>query len=208
MSAIVSFVNSSLTRSPRAKFLHALPLSALFLLGGPLDAQAGFIEDLFGSFGGGQQRAAEAPSSAPSRAERPKRREFQSSLGYLKGSKKRQPAARKDGGGKVAGAGPVKKGFCYAQAPQSADPGEAEALLHDSTLRAGDTIATAEGLRVYSGGGGCPHKSEDFLALASARNLKGSQRNSLLAIENAMKTRVGIGQVRSLLFSSTETVAH
>jgi hypothetical protein len=199
-----------------------LLLSAL-LLGGPPDAQAaGFLEELFGGFGGGgQDRAVQAPYSAPRRFERPRRREIRSSLDYLRGSPKQYPQkkysretskrlhpdARKDAIDTVAGAGPVKKGFCYDQPPRGADPGEVEALLHDTTLRAGDTIATAEGLRVYSGGGGCPHQPGDFLALASSRYFKGAKRDALLAIENAMKMRLDSEQAPSILFSTRDKEA-
>jgi hypothetical protein len=180
-------------------------LAAFILLGCQIEAQAGFLEEFFGAFGsGGQQRAVEAPN-----VERPRQRAFKSSLDYLpKGSNSRRRAAsRKGGDKKVAGSGPIKKGFCYDKPPQADDPGDAEALLHDTTLRAGDTIVTAEGLRVFQGGGGCPHKTGDFLALVDARSVKGAQRNSLLAIENAMKTRLNGGQVRSLLFSAKDREA-
>ncbi len=170
-------------------------------------AQAGFLDDLFGF--GGEQRAVEAPL-APRQVDRPKHRgsNWQSSLSYLKQSHSRKHAtARRDADDKVAGAAAVKKSFCYDQTAQAADPGQAEALLHDTTLRSGDIVATAEGLRVYEGGGGCPHKAGDFLALASARDLSSTKRNSLVAIENAMKTRLNGGQVRSLLFSAKETTS-
>ncbi len=184
--------------------MRVFAVSALFLFGGQIEAQAGFIEDLFGAFGGGQQRAAEAPPPRP--AAKSKARGYHSSLGYLPQAShpKRRAVARAVADDKVAGAGPVKKGFCHEQASQSADSGETEALLHDATLRAGDTIVTGEGLRVYEGGGGCPHKPEDFLALANSRDVKGSKRSSLLAIESALKTRLDAGQARGVLFSSKE----
>jgi hypothetical protein len=205
-----SYTNNSVTRSicrSPIRAVRALPLAALILFGCQIEAQAGFLEELFGSFGGGgEHRSAEAPS-----VERPRPRAFQSSLDYLQpqgaASNRRRSAGRKGGDKKLAGSGPVKKSFCYDQAQQAADLGEIDALLHDTTLRAGDTIVTADGLRVYQGGGGCPHKANDFLALADSRTVKSSQRNSLLAIENALKARVGGGQVRSLLFSARDQEA-
>jgi hypothetical protein len=198
-----SYSKNSLVRcvfhSRWRRCLQALPLSAFLLFGGQLDAQAGFFEELFGSFGGGGQQRAAEPRAAPRRLERSKRHEVRSTLEYLKApkqysrlsqknSKKPHAVAGRDSDS-AAAAGPIKKAFCYDQPAQGADPGEAEALLHDATLRSGDTIATTEGLRVYQGRVGCPHKPGDFLALADARGVKGARRNSLQAIEDAMKIR-------------------
>ncbi len=204
--SVISYFTSRLRCGPRIGF--ALSLSAFFAFQMTSDvAQAGFLEDLFGF--GGEQRAVEAPR-APRQAERQQHRgsNWQSSLSYLKQSHPRRHAtAHRDADEKVAGSAAVKKSFCYDQTTQAVEPGQADALLHDTTLRAGDIVATAEGLRVYEGGGGCPHKANDFLALASARDLSSTKRNSLVAIENAMKTRLNGGQVRSLLFSAKETTS-
>ncbi|WP_136495875.1 hypothetical protein [Methylocystis heyeri] len=192
-------------------------MSAFLLLGGQIDAQAGFLEDLFGAFGGGGQQWGAEPRAASRRLERPRRREVRSSLEYLKASPKQkapqkkyskrpQSLASKDSDD-VSAAGPIKKGFCYDQPPQGADPGEAEALLHDATLRAGDAIATAEGLRIYQGSSGCPHKPGDFLALVDARGVKGARLNSLQAIENAMKIRADEAAARSLFSSARDQEA-
>jgi hypothetical protein len=192
----------------RSRIGFALSLSAFFVVQMTSDvAQAGFLEDLFGF--GGEQRAVEVPR-APRETDRSRRRgsNWQSNLSYLKQSHQRRHAsAHRDSDEKVAGSAAVKKSFCYDQAAQAADPGQTEGLLHDTTLRSGDIVATAEGLRVYEGGGGCPHKAGDFLALASARDLSSTKRNSLVAIENAMKARLNSGQVRSLLFSAKETTS-
>jgi hypothetical protein len=193
-------------------------LSAFLLFGGQLDAQAGFFEDLFGSFGGGGQQRMAEPRAAPRRLERSKRHQVHSTLEYLKMPKQHLgPPQMKHSKGPhsvagrdsdaVAAGGPIKKVFCYDQPPQGADPGEAEALLHDATLRSGDTIATTEGLRVYQGRAGCPHKPGDFLALADARDVKGARRNSLQAIENAMKIRVDDEPGRSPFFGARDQEA-
>jgi hypothetical protein len=41
-------------------------------------------------------------------------------------------------------------------------------LLHDNTLRKGDVVMTADGFRVYEGGGWGSSKSEDFVSVAKA----------------------------------------
>jgi len=64
---------------------------------------------------------------------------------------------------------------------------------------------TDEGVRVFHGGGACPHKDSDFLALAETRDISSLKRNSLVAIENAMKTRIAVGQSRSLLFTARDS---
>jgi hypothetical protein len=61
----------------------------------------------------------------------------------------------------------------------------AEELLHDTTLRRGDVVMTAEGFRVYVGDGYGPTGPEDFVALAQARGLPKAERATLTAMERA-----------------------
>jgi hypothetical protein len=61
----------------------------------------------------------------------------------------------------------------------------AKELLHDDTLRRGDVVMMASGFRVYVGDGYGPSGSEDFVALASARNLPRDERATLAAMEKA-----------------------
>jgi hypothetical protein len=188
----------------KARIACALSLAALFAFDAGGDgARAGFLEELFGL--GAPQQAAQVPqpsgkSDRGRRAGRGSR--IQSSLSYM--PKARRHVA-KNAGEKVAGVPNGKKGFCYADTAQTVDPAQSDAILHDSTLRAGDTIVTDEGVRVFHGGGTCPHKDSDFLALAETRDISSLKRNSLVAIENAMKTRIAVGQSRSLLFTARDS---
>jgi tRNA A37 N6-isopentenylltransferase MiaA len=47
---------------------------------------------------------------------------------------------------------------------------------------------TAKGVRVFKGGGGCPHKNTDFLALAEIPGLPKRERRALAAIDKLIKT--------------------
>jgi hypothetical protein len=60
----------------------------------------------------------------------------------------------------------------------------ARELLTDSTLRKGDVVMTAEGFRVYEGGGYGPSSARDFVALSKAA-LSKSQRAAFAEMERA-----------------------
>ncbi len=180
-------------------------------------AQAGFLDDLVDAFTGGQ-RVMEAPPAQRPTANRAKRvvRHHATSLSYLPKPAKPTHVGKRvaHAGGRVnvaaasngLGANPSAKlvagannGLCYAAQPQSPDPGRSDALLHDVTLRQGDTVMTDQGVRVFEGGGGCPHKNSEFLALADARDVSRTKRGALLAIEKAVKTPLATGEVGSFL---------
>ena len=90
----------------------------------------------------------------------------------------------------MATAGPQASALCYAVRPKTPDLTKPDAILHDATLREGDSVMTARGVRVFQGGGACPHKESDFLALADARDIPKSQRRALVAIEKAVRTPI------------------
>jgi hypothetical protein len=63
-----------------------------------------------------------------------------------------------------------------------------DALLHDATLRSGDSVVTAQGVRVFHGPSECPHKLDEFLPLAAVNDLPKAKRDELVAAERAMRT--------------------
>lgn len=159
--SVISYFTSRLRCGPRIGF--ALSLSAFFAFQMTSDvAQAGFLEDLFGF--GGEQRAVEAPR-APRQAERQQHRgsNWQSSLSYLKQSHPRRHAtAHRDADEKVAGSAAVKKSFCYDQTTQAVEPGQADALLHDTTLRAGTSSRPRKGFAFTRAAEAVPTKPTTF----------------------------------------------
>jgi hypothetical protein len=142
-------------------------------------AQAGFLEDLFGW---GQS---EQPRAAVARAPRDPRVRHA-------GQRRRAPARRmvvvhhNVADGSVAGSKPVRPELCYTGASATGAP-STEKLLHDATLRPGDTLVTDEGVRIFSGRVACPHTAGDFLTLAEARRIPKAQQVTLAAIEKTMK---------------------
>jgi hypothetical protein len=60
-----------------------------------------------------------------------------------------------------------------------------KSLLRDFTLRRGDAVMTAEGMRVFHGGVRYPYTRKDFVALAKSQDLRKGDRASLRAIERA-----------------------
>lgn len=78
----------------------------------------------------------------------------------------------------------------YTGKPEKKPPppmgqGPLGAFLNDPTLRAGDVVVTPKGLMVYRGDGGSVHRNNEFVSLAKARSLAGSERKVLASIERA-----------------------
>lgn len=61
-------------------------------------------------------------------------------------------------------------------------------LLHDFTLRRGDAVVTATGVKVFHGGGHYPYRQADFVRLAQSRDVRQSALTSFRAIERASLT--------------------
>jgi hypothetical protein len=70
------------------------------------------------------------------------------------------------------------------------NPVDSNTVLNDPTLRAGDSVVTTEGVRVFKGGA-YPFKSSDFMSLAETRNLPIEKRGALAAIDRVLKTPHG-----------------
>jgi Protein of unknown function (DUF2865) len=62
-------------------------------------------------------------------------------------------------------------------------------ILHDRTLRKGDSVMTANGFMVFQGSRHLPYDSSDFIALAAA-SIPKDQRATLMAIERASTVNV------------------
>jgi hypothetical protein len=75
----------------------------------------------------------------------------------------------------ATGSRPIKPAFCSRETALTRMSRFAQ-LLNDSTLRSGDIVVTATGVRVFHGGGACPHKPRDFLALHGAGLPRGQLR--------------------------------
>ncbi len=52
-------------------------------------------------------------------------------------------------------------------------------LAADPTLRAGDIVATAQGLKVFNGAAGARHKAASFVSLKRSALVSGDLRRSL-----------------------------
>jgi hypothetical protein len=61
----------------------------------------------------------------------------------------------------------------------------ANEILRDNTLRKGDVVMTANGFRVYEGGGYGPSSAEDFVSVAKAVGVSKEERATLTAMERA-----------------------
>ena len=185
----------------RAKTVFALSFAAVCALGlSGGGARAGFLEDLFGAFSG-ERRA--APSRDYAYPERRAVRRQASSLSYIPRQRRKAAHPASDG---MATAGPeAKSGLCYAVRAPAPDLTQPDAILHDATLREGDSVMTAQGVRVFQGGSACPHKESDFLALADARDIPKAKRGALVAIEKAVKTPVLSARAGSFVGGDKET---
>jgi hypothetical protein len=145
--------------------IRMLAVASVFAaVGAP--AEAGFFEDLFGG--------AETPSAGPMDG---------------RGRAWREHVRR----GKIASlaeaAQPQRAKFCVKDDNSSTTVDSTQALMRDPTLRYGDVVVTDEGVRVFEGGGACPHAISDFRTLAETRDLSLGTRRVLAAIERDMKTK-------------------
>jgi hypothetical protein len=71
----------------------------------------------------------------------------------------------------------------------SAD-GKALSLLRDFTLRRGDAVMTAGGVRVFHGSMRFPYRRTDFVALSRSRDVLNPNRAAMRAIERASMSRM------------------
>jgi hypothetical protein len=176
----------------------------LLIIGAPTDfASAGFLEEIFG---GDQTEARPAHASAV-RAQASRRRAGRISFNLrLNDAPKKSRAVARTHGANSRGRAAVaeaesakakengapfkmaRPALCYADAKTEAAADRADALFHDKTLRAGESIVTAEGVRIFRGRAACPHKPGEFVSLAAASWLSKTKRNALLALERAMRT--------------------
>jgi hypothetical protein len=85
---------------------------------------------------------------------------------------------------------PDRARSCSCQTEASA-AAASDSLLRDSTLRPGDSVVTAQGVRVLRRGSHYPFRSSDFLSLTESRDTPVSNKSALYAIERALKTPQG-----------------
>jgi hypothetical protein len=64
-------------------------------------------------------------------------------------------------------------------------------IYADPTLRPGDTIITADGIRILRPGSRFPFKASDFISLAQAGKSHLANRSALSEIERSLKTPPG-----------------
>ena len=77
----------------------------------------------------------------------------------------------------------------------------------DPTLRNGDVVATATGLRSFNGSGSFPHKAADFTPIESSTKVAAGLRDILLAIRINNTVQYS-GPVQSLAAASTATASN
>jgi hypothetical protein len=113
-----------------------------------------------------------------------------------------------EGSDRIEEARAARRGETYAALLSRLDPNDARAkscscqteataaaatraLLSDSTLRPGDSVITAQGVRIVRRGSHYPFKEADFLSLAESGDISLSNKSALYAIEKALKTPQG-----------------
>ncbi len=57
-------------------------------------------------------------------------------------------------------------------------------LMDDESLRNGDVVMTADGIRVFTGSAGSHHNDDDFARLSDIKGLSKTQRSALLFIDS------------------------
>jgi hypothetical protein len=160
-------------------------------------AEAGFLEDLFGTNDVRPEPRVDAPGrAAPPKAYRPGNRPS-TPKGHapapgdgfdVRANRERRSA---DGaswptraGRSVARSEPR---LCQGESAQRDKLAKRDLILHDPTLRAGDSVVTSDGVRIFAGRRACPHSADDFVPIGARFPLPKNRRDTLLAIEQGMK---------------------
>ena len=169
-------ISRSIGRSPiKVGRKLSLSLSIFTIFAFTSFARAEFLEDLFGAGNAAEPHQSGSQSSQPQQpAEKPR----------APSGPKRGRVTRPRG---AENAKPIKAALCYPNgAARRAD--KDDALFHDETLRPGDSVMMAEGVRVFQGGSSrCPHEQSEFLTLAEVHDLPKAKRGVLIAIERATR---------------------
>lgn len=79
--------------------------------------------------------------------------------------------------------------LCYPANLKDEEKKQLDPIVYDKTLRKGDTVMTAEGVQVFNGSRGCPHKADDFSSIKVAEVGNRKARSALLEIDKASSIR-------------------
>jgi hypothetical protein len=71
-----------------------------------------------------------------------------------------------------------------AHSPHAAAPTAVVGLMDDESLRNGDVVMTADGIRVFTGSAGSHHNDDDFARVSDIRGLSKTQRSALLFLDS------------------------
>lgn len=141
------------------------------------EAQAGFFEELFGGDEPAPVRAAPQP-----RARQPSGSfSIRANIAPRERKAARKPVDSANGDTKTE-----KAAFCAPNLTARSNPDTDDVRLHDATLRAGDSLVTADGIVVFKGKAACPHTAADFVGLAQS-HLPAAKRSALEQLEHTMR---------------------
>lgn len=150
-------------RSPcwccRAAFAAVTCLSVL-ILAFPASAQAGFLEDLFGSLFQPPPAYRDSPAWGAG------------------GFRHRAHPWRHKSGHKSA----ARKKIIAAAKPDTAGPQQPVDIMADKSLRKGDAVMTQSGIRIFVGQSGDRHEPDEFRKPSEVKGLSKSARKSLAVL--------------------------
>jgi hypothetical protein len=79
----------------------------------------------------------------------------------------------------------TKLTMCYPNNLSEQQINKLDPILHDKTLKKGDSIVTNIGVQVFRGPNDCPHKADDFIALKSSEFPNKMIKMNLIEIDKA-----------------------
>ena len=153
--------STKLTISQRATSLALAGLVTLTTIRGASaeDGVGGFLQSIFGGGSAGQKAAALTPAPSPQQSPGSTSSDRHSYLRFANAVHGRPLTVRlRKAATKIA----------FTQSPTK--PGKVS-IYEDRTLRRGDAVMTAEGVRVFIGSSSWPYAAGDFVALTTAKNL-------------------------------------
>ena len=146
-------MTTSMTRGPLRRSAHLILAGALSLAavhGAAADDNGldHFFSSIFG--GGAPQQAAPAPAAVQS---------FDDDVPSASRGRSRPLTVRLH---------PAKPRLVFVEKPSKPEP---VSIFEDRTLKRGDAVMTASGVRVFAGSSSWPYAAKDFVALGDAKQL-------------------------------------
>ena len=84
----------------------------------------------------------------------------------------------------------IIKNICYPLTLNDVQIMQPDLIMHDRTLKKGDSVMTNTGVKVFLGHNNCPHKSSDFVSIKSSTMTNVKNRNILVELDKLANEQI------------------